>query len=361
MLKIKATNLSLGLFSGSISKDFSSEGGFFRDGQDCEIVSWTNPLPKPAVPIKPPSFDIPEFYSSDSEMLSPLLDVPEAGFSPNSPQAKKSAFSFSPAKEKKSSVDSLVNVNDSVRGTNETQKQPCKNSELGNKVEESNSEESKSKKLCDLQEQGTLVLEENQSANLIAQIMNKKKELDDLIKKWEDSKKQKTETDLVFSKHDGSDGAEDKEIPCVRSEALEDEQASEKEQEVNSEETENSESIVVTEDQNVGHDKREDAACISESDAEGIQDKTDDTVCISDSDSEGSSVEEITASFKPNDSVPICVRGDSGFQQDLGSCDILKGNQSETVENIQGDYVIVILAFCSVIERKFVRFLFLCQ
>ena len=264
-------------------------------------------------------------------MLSPLLDVPEAGFSPNSPQAKKSAFSFSPAKEKKSSVDSLVNVDDSVKGTNETPKQPFKSTELGNKVEESNSEESKRHKACDLQEQGTLALEENENVNLIAQIMNKKKELDDLIKKWEDSKILKTEIDLTSSKRVGSDGAEDKELSCLRSEALENEKASEKEQEVNTEETENSESAVVTEDQSVGQDNSEDTACIIDSDAEGIQDKTKDTVCISNSDSEGSSVEEITTSFKPNDSV---------LQPDLDSCDVLKGSQSEAIENIQGDDII---------------------
>lgn len=324
---------SLFLFTGEPSKDFSGEGGFFREGEDCEIVSWTNPQPKPAAAAKAPSFDIPELCSSDSEVLSPLVDVAEAGGSPTSPQAKKNAFSFSPVKEKKTFEKVLINLGD----VEKPQRGQLQSHGSQTEVEKGDSEGFKVRRHQKQQEHmldGISAKEKNEDDSLLTKIMNKKQELDNLIKKWEDSKKQKTVIDLTSSAHYGNDKyVEDKELPCLRSESLQDTRLLEKEQDGNTEERGDIESVVLTEDEKV------------------TQEKPVHTVCVSESDSEGSSVEEITASVRSRES--DIIEESSTYRSPLGedSCDA-RGTQSEAMENIQGELlnwslfsVIVILAF----------------
>ena len=328
---------SLFLFTGASSKDFSGEGGFFREGEDCEIVSWTNPQPKPAAAAEAPSFDIPELCSSDSEVLSPLVDVAEAGVSPTSPQAKKNAFSFSPVKEKKSFEKALVNLGDLEKA----QKGQLQSHGSETEVEKGDSEGFKVRRYQKQQEHmldGLSAKEKNEDNSLLTEIMNKKQELDNLIKKWEDSKKQKTVIDLTSNAHYGNDKfAEDEELPCLRSESLEDTRLLQKGQNGNTEKGGDIESVVLTEDE------------------KGTQEKPVRTVCVSESDSEGSSVEEITASVRSKESDIIEESSTDRSPLDENSCDA-RGTQSEAMETIQGELlnwslfsvimIIVILTFC---------------
>ena len=128
------------------SKDFSEEGGFFREDQDCEIVSWTNPRPKPATPTKIPSFDIPDLCSSDSEIVSPFLDVPEIDHSPTSSKAKRDTFSFSPVKEKGTAERDFSRLNENVVEKDELQKPKSQSYDMlvsGNEDEKSVRKDSK--------------------------------------------------------------------------------------------------------------------------------------------------------------------------------------------------------------------------
>jgi len=163
-------------FSESSSKDFSGEGGFFREEQDCEIVSWTNPRPKPVAPLKSPNFDLPDLCSSDSEIQSPLMDVEEAGISPTSSQIKKNVFSFSPVKDKKSFKETVLNIGDNIKDQEDTQN--LVNLGSGNELENCNySKASEVKKLHSRQQQylgGISAQDGNEDDRLLKQIMDKK-------------------------------------------------------------------------------------------------------------------------------------------------------------------------------------------
>ena len=321
MLKMELGGLFI--FIGSSSKDFSGEGGFFREGEDCEIVSWTNPRPKPTAATKAPSFDIPELCSSDSEVLSPLVDVPEAGLSPTSPEAKKNVFSFSPVKEKNSLEEALVNLGDNVVDKEKAQKLQFQSHGLETEVEKGNSEGFKVGKhhkqyepmLGEVSAKG-----KNEDDSLLTEIMNKKQELDALIEKWEDSKKQNTVIDLTSSENYRNDNGEDKELPCLRSESLQDTRPLEEEQDGNAKETGDIESVAVTEDEKVAREK------------------SVHTVCVSESDSEGSSVEEITASVLPKESDIVGESSGNRSAPDEETYDA-RECQSEAMENNQGEFL----------------------
>ena len=281
------------IFLEACSKDFSNEGGFFREGQDCEIISWTNPPPKPSPTAKAPSFDIPELCSSDSENLSPFLDVAEVCLSPTSPQVKKNSFSFSPVKIKNSLQNALLGKGDNVVEQEETQEQmPQSRDDLRSEHEPDK---------CDLEDshldqlprrsnpamEVIFAKDSGEDGELLTQIKDKKKELDDLIKKWKNSKNQKTVIDLTASAGDGGNIAEKKELPLDKSDSVEVMETLElKQQEcTNMKETENLQSALVVDDETKG------------------QEKVIDTVCIIESESEASSVEDVTALVKQNDGV----------------------------------------------------------
>ena len=279
------------IFSEACSKDFSNEGGFFREGQDYEIISWTNPPSKPSLTTKAPSFDIPELCSSDSENLSPFLDVAGACLSPSSPQVNKSPFSFSPVKITNSLQNALLGKDDNVVEKEETRKQMSQSRDnLGSKhgVEKCDLEDSRLDQLRgrSIPEMVIFAKDSNEDGDLLTQIKDKKKELDDLIKKWKNSKNQKTDIDLTANASDGGNIVEKKEplLPHGRSENVEVLETLEKQQEcANCKETENVQLVV---------DDR----------TEG-QEKVVDAVCISESESEASSVVEVTALVEQEDGV----------------------------------------------------------
>ena len=261
----------LKFFSGSTSKDFSGEGGFFRENQEVEVVSWANPRPKQSVPPNVPSFDIPEFFSSDSEILSPLVDVAEAGVSPTSLRAKESIFSFSSVEDQKQLGRTSINAADKVSDTvvNQEQTVPDRKIERGMPGQVT---------------EGISTPGDNDET-LLTQIIDKKKELDDLIQKWENSKKQKTTIDLTGSAQDGHKIAEERDLPCCSSDKMDANTPLDTDQvccNIDSEETKNNKSSSVIGDQPL------------------VQDKpvTLETVCIDESDSE---VEEVTKLIKDKD------------------------------------------------------------
>ena len=280
------------IFSEACSKDFSNEGGFFREGQDCEIISWTNPRPKPSSAAKVPSFDIPELCSSDSENLSPLLDVAEACLSPTSPQAKKSSFRFSPVKIKKSLQKALLGKYDNIVEKEELQKQisqGCDDLRSKHEPEKRDLQDSHLDQLrgrSNPERDVIFARDSDEDTELLTQIKDKKKELDDLIKKWKNSKCQKTVIDLTANTGDGSNIAEKKELPLGKSESVEVTETLEKQQEcTNIEGTENMQTALVIDEGTKG------------------QEKVVDAVCISESESEASSVEDVTALVKQEDGV----------------------------------------------------------
>ena len=261
----------LKFFSGSTSKDFSGEGGFFRENQEVEVVSWANPRPKQSVPPTVPSFDIPEFFSSDSEILSPLVDVAEAGDSPTSLRAKENTFSFSSVEDQKQLGRTSINAADKVSDTvvNQEQTVPDRKIERGMPGQVT---------------EGISTSGDNDET-LLTQIIDKKKELDDLIQKWENSKKQKAIMDLTGGAQDGHKIAEKRDLPCSSSAKMDPGRSLETDQVCSnnySEETKNSRSSSVIGDQPL------------------VQDKpvTLKTVCIDESDSE---VEEVTKLIKDKD------------------------------------------------------------
>ena len=308
-------------FSESSSKDFSGEGGFFREEQDCEIVSWTNPRPKPVAPLKSPNFDLPDLCSSDSEIQSPLMDIEEAGISPTSSQIKKSVFSFSPVKDKKSFKKTVLNIGDNVKDQEDTQN--LVNHGSGNELESCNySEASEVKKLYNRQEQylgGISAQDGNEDDRLLKQIMDKKRELDGLIKKWENSKNGKTVIDLTASAHNGNIIAEGEELASHKSDSLVAIKPPEKEQDLNAEEIQNIQRALDTADQIVEREKPV------------------DTVCVSESDSEASSVEEITALInQPKVGVIEGARGDNEVSLEVDSSDVACKPRGQVKENLQG-------------------------
>ena len=224
------------------------------------------------MPPNVPSFDIPELFSSDSEILSPLVDVAEVGVSPTSLRAKEKTFSFSSNAANKVS-DTVVNQEQTV---------PDRELAAGDVIETGITK--KINKMSDQVTEGISTSGDNDET-LLTQIIDKKKELDDLIQKWENSKKQKTIIDLTGSAQDGHKIAEERDILCSSSDTMDANKPLETDQvfgNTDSEETKNSRSSSVIEDRPL------------------VQDKpvTLGTVCVGESDSE---VEEVTELIKDKD------------------------------------------------------------
>lgn len=233
------------------------------------------------MPPNVPSFDIPEFFSSDSEILSPLVDVAEVGSSPTSLRTKENTFSFSSVKDQKKLGRTAINATDKVIDKVGNQEQTVSDRELatGDVIERGITE--KIIKMPGQVTEGILTSGDNDET-LLTQIIDKKKELDDLIQKWENSKKQKTIIDVTGSAQDGHKIAEERDIPCFSSDKMDANRPLETNQvcfNIDSEETKNSKSSSVIGDQPLGQDKP----------------VTLETVCIDDSDSE---VEEVTELIK---------------------------------------------------------------
>ena len=271
------------LFAGlSSNNDFSGEGGFFRDGQDCKIISWTNPLPKTAAPAKPPCFDIPDLSASDSEMLSPLVDKLSKDIFMKSPtQTNTTAFDFSSIKEDEAINKICLNVDEKVERESDApklQKQNTDNNEMLNRKE---MEELQMDNICNQQE---LILEEtsqegNKNDSLLTEIINKKKELEDLLKKWEVSNKSKAPISLTASTLDEDDGTEESVITPLQS-------SQDRQQELKTKGEETNPTVLIIGDDNVDEEKTEGDVCVLENDSD-----------------EGSSVEEIGASLESSKSV----------------------------------------------------------
>ena len=277
-------------FSEACSKDFSNEGGFFREGQDCGIISWANPPPKPSSTAKAPSFDIPELCSSDSENLSPFLDVAEACLSPTSPQVKKGSFSFSPVKLKNILQNALLGKDDNEKEESQKQMSQLESKHEVEKCDLDDSHVGKLRRRSNPEMEVIFAKDSDEDGDLITQIKDKKKELDDLIKKWKNSKTQKTIIDLTANANDGDnidEKKEKKELPLDRSEIVEVVDTLEKQpKSTNIKETENMQTALVIDDGSEGKEKVVDAVCISESE------------------SEASSVEDVTA-FVEQDNVVV--------------------------------------------------------
>ena len=269
-------------FAELSSNNFSGEGGFFRDGQDCKIISWTNPLPKKTAPVKPPCFDIPDLSASDSEMLSPLVDTLSKDISPKSPsQTKTIAFDFSSIKKVEAINKIILNVDDKVERESDAQKLQKQNT-VDNGM--SNRKETKELQMDNICNQQKLNLERtsqegNKNDSLLTEIMNKKKELEDLIKKWEVSNKSKTPVNLMASTLDEDDGTEENVITPLHS-------SHSRQQEINIKEEETNPTVLIIGDDNVDEEKTEGNVCVMESDSD-----------------DGNSVEEIAAPLEPSKSV----------------------------------------------------------
>lgn len=236
------------------------------------------------MPPNVPSFDIPEFFSSDSEILSPLVDVAEAGVSPTSLRAKENSFSFSSVEDQKQLGRTSINAADKVSDTVVNQEQTVPDRELAVGDVRERAITKKIIKMPGQVTEGILTSGYNDET-LLTQIIDKKKELDDLIQKWENSKKQKTTIDLTGSAQDGHKITEERDLPCSSSDKIDPDRSLETDQVCSnndSEEAKNSRSSSVIGDQPL------------------VQDKpvTLETVCVGESDSE---VEEVTDLIKDKD------------------------------------------------------------
>lgn len=285
-------------FAGlSSNKDFSREGGFFRDGEDCKIITWTNPLPKTTVTVKPPCFDIPDLSASDSEMLSPLVDKLSKDIFMKSPtQTNTTAFDFSSIKEDEGISKIGLNVDEKVERESDAPKLQKRNTDNNEMLNRKEMEELQMDNICNQQElilEGTSQ-EGNKNDSLLTEIINKKKELEDLIKKWEVSNKSKTPT---ASTVDEDDGKEERVITPLHS-------SQGRQQEIKIEGEETNPTVLIIGDDNVDEEKTEGYVCVLENESD-----------------EGSSVEEIAASLEPSKSVVGSkdeVSG-SGIQQIVSS------------------------------------------
>ena len=272
------------------SKDFSDEGGFFREDQEGEIVTWTNPRPKPVSPTKVPSFEIHDLCSSDSEILSPFLDVPEADLSPSNSQAQRGTFSFSPIKDKGRTENDELSMDENVTKITEApiQKSQTYHTPLpGSEDAKSVDKKSKIDNLHDLSDHEAKVAffgeDSDEDNELLTQIKDKKKELEDLLRKWKASKHQKTADDVITPSKDDHNVAEVNEIELLERspESVEVFNVSERKPECYViEETENPPSTLIIDDQ-------------TES-----KEKTVDTLHVCESESGTSSVEEIRVAVK---------------------------------------------------------------
>ena len=230
------------------------------------------------MPPNVPSFDIPEFFSSDSEILSPLVDVAEAGVSPTSLRAKENTFGFSSVEDQKQLGRTSINAADKVSDTVVNQEQTVGDRELvaGDVIERGIK-----KKIIKMPDQVTegISTSGDSDETLLTQIIDKKKELDDLIQKWENSKKQKTIIDLTGSAQDGHKIAEERDLPCSSSDKMNPGRSFETDQVCgndDSEETNNSRSSSVIGDQPLVPDKPVmlETVCVGESDSE-VEEVTD--------------------------------------------------------------------------------------
>ncbi|XP_078379026.1 LOW QUALITY PROTEIN: DNA excision repair protein ERCC-5-like [Oculina patagonica] len=257
-------------------KDFSSEGGFFREEQDCEIVSWTNPRPKPSATPNVPSFDIPELCSSDSENLSPFLDVAEACLSP---KPGRGPFSFSPVKAKNSLENALSKMGDNVVDKDQPRKRVSQDSQL---------DQLHGIRRSDPELAVIFARDSDEDGDLLSQIKDKRKELDDLIKQWKNSRDQKAVIDLTANARDEDNAMtkDKKELPTRSPEIVEVMETVEKQQEFS----------------NI---KEADSTCMQSAlvidNVKEGQEKIVAAVCISDSESETSSVEDVTALDRPDE------------------------------------------------------------
>ena len=220
---------------------------------------------------------------------------------------------------------SLLNVSECVSDKEETHKSILQSSDKlgsGDVIEKCYDEDSMTDKLYKRQDQAmkeTSEMDNNKDDTLLSQIIDKKKELEDLIKIWENSRKQKAVIDLTASTHDGDKITEDKELPCYSSELLDASRPKEKGEECsNIEEKENSQSALVIGNQTVG-DK-----------------KTMDTICVSNSDSaEARSVEVVANLVK--DKVDEVVGKKSDTITLVNLIDINDGSEVEAKENNEGE------------------------
>ena len=267
-------------FAGlSSNNDFSGEGGFFRDGQDCKIISWTNPVPKTTAPVQPPCFDIPELSASDSEMLSPLEDKLSKDIFMKSPtQTNTTSFDFSSIKEDEAINKIGLNVDEKVERESDVPKLQRQNTENNEMLNGKETKELQMDNICNQQE---LILERtsqegNKNDSLLTEIMNKKKELEDLIKKWEVSNKSKTPISLTASTLVEDDGTGENVMAPLHS-------SQDRQQEIK---IKTNPTVLIIGDDSVDEEKTEGDVCVLENDSD-----------------KGSSLEEIAASLEPSKSV----------------------------------------------------------
>lgn len=195
----------------------------------------------------------------------------------------KNSFSFSPVKIKNLLEKCLSGKDGNTVEKEEAQKQISQSCvDLGSKPEPEK---------CDLEDSHLDQLrgrsnpemdvifakDTGEDGDLLTKIKDKKKELDDLIKKWKNSKNQKTVIDVTAHESDGGTIAEKTKLPLSSSEIVE---------------------------AKVTLDKQQD--CTSVEGTENMpnsQDKVVDVVFISESESEASSWEDVTAFVKQDDRV----------------------------------------------------------
>ena len=208
------------------------------------------------------------------------MDVAEAGVSPTTLQAKENTFSFSSIEDQKQLGRTSINAADKVSDTVVNQEQTVPDRELasGDVIERGIT-----KKIIKMPDQVTegISTSGDNDETLLTQIIDKKKELDDLIQKWENSKKQKTIIDLTGSAQDGHK-IEKRDLPCSSSGKMDPDQTDQVCSNNDSEETKINRASSVIGDQPL------------------VQDKpvTLETVCVGESDSE---VEEVTDLIKDKD------------------------------------------------------------
>ena len=284
-------------------------------------MSWTNPRPKPSVAQKVPSFDIPELCSSDSEILSPFLDVAEACLSPTSPQAGTSSFSFSPVKAKNSLENASSKMNDIVVNKEQPQEQvsqSCESLEPKDEADKSGHEDSHLNQLRAERSDGELEVifakDSDEDGDLLTQIKDKRKELDELIKKWKSSRNQKAVIDLTTTASDGDNivTKHKKDLSSGSSEIVEVMETLGKQHE--SSNVEGTENKYMQSELVIGDEK------------EG-QEKVVDAVCVSESESETSSVEDVTASNKLEVDV-VEVKNSSVSSDALHTAEVVEAEKS---------------------------------
>lgn len=233
------------------SKDFSDEGGFFREDQE---------------------------------------DVPEADLSPSNSQAQRGTFSFTPIKNKGRIENDELSMDENVTKITEApiQKSQTYHTPLpGSEDAKSVDKKSKIDNLHDLSDHEAKTVfsgeDSDEDNELLTQIKDKKKELEDLLRKWKASKHQKTADDVITSSKDDHNVAEVNEIELLERspESVEVFNVSERKPECYViEETENTPSTLIIDDQ-------------TES-----KEKTVDTLHVCESESGTSSVEEIREAVK---------------------------------------------------------------